>query len=270
MKRKSSGRESNYAAESYEIWEANAAWWDDRVGEGNQFQTKLIGPATDRLLRPQERETILDIACGNGNYARHLADLGAQVVACDFSSVFIERAKERSIGYEDRIMYQIVDVTKKNQLLALGSGRYDAAVCTMALMDITTIEPLASALQRLLKTEGRFVFSITHPCFNSGSFSRVIEEEDKDGKLVETPAIKVVDYRDEKPRKGLGIIGQPEAHYYYHRTLTSLMSTFFDNGFVLDGLEEPFFEPSDEARSPFSWSNFSQIPPVLVARLRLR
>ncbi len=89
MKQEYGGDNKRLTAESQVIWEANAAWWDEQVGEGNQFQKKLIGPATDRLLKPQERETILDIACGNGHYARHLAELGARVVACDFSAVFI-------------------------------------------------------------------------------------------------------------------------------------------------------------------------------------
>lgn len=262
-------KDAKLTAEIQAIWQANAAWWDEKVGEGNQFQQKLIGPATDRLLAPQQRETILDIACGNGHYARHLADLGAQVVACDFSDVFIERAKEHSAAYKDRIMYKVIDVTRNDQLMALGRGRFDAAVCTMALMDMATIEPLLAALPRLLNPTGRFVFSITHPCFNSGRILRIAEEEDVDGNIVVTPAVKMIDYRDETPRKGLGIIGQPEAHYYFHRTLTTLFSTCFTNGFVLDGLDEPFFEAGEESNSTFSWSNYSQIPPVLVARLRL-
>ena len=31
-------------------WDANARWWDDRIGDGNDFQTLLIEPATERLL----------------------------------------------------------------------------------------------------------------------------------------------------------------------------------------------------------------------------
>jgi len=35
-------------------------------------------------------------------------------------------------------------------------------------------------------------------------------------------------------------------------------------GFVLDGLEEPAFPDSSTANRPFSWANFTEIPPVLV------
>ncbi|MEE8390265.1 MAG: hypothetical protein V3S14_05630 [Anaerolineae bacterium] len=45
----------------------------------------------------------------------------------------------------------------------------------------------------------------------------------------------------------------------------------FDAGFVLDGLEERAFPPDHPSdRSPLTWgANFSEIPPVLVARMRL-
>ena len=46
-----------------------------------------------------------------------------------------------------------MDATDAAQLLALGAGRFDAAVCNMALMDMTTIDPLLRALPRLLKSK---------------------------------------------------------------------------------------------------------------------
>jgi hypothetical protein len=38
---------------------------------------------------------------------------------------------------------------------------------------------------------------------------------------------------------------------------------------VLDGLEEPAFGPEQRSSRALSWANFRDIPPVLVARLRL-
>ena len=49
-----------------EIWDTNASFWDDYMGEGNDFQRLLIGPTTERLLELRGGETVLDIACGNG------------------------------------------------------------------------------------------------------------------------------------------------------------------------------------------------------------
>ena len=38
--------------------------------------------------------------------------------------------------------------------------------------------------------------------------------------------------------------------------------------FVLDGLEEPAFGPDDRGGRPLNWANYTDVPPVLVARVR--
>jgi len=77
-------------------------------------------------------------------------------------------------------------------------------------------------------------------------------------------------YLDLPPARGVGMIGEPEPHYYFHRPLGQLLGECFAAGFVLDGLEEPAFGPDDTSRRrALGWGNFRQIPPVLAARLRL-
>jgi SAM-dependent methyltransferase len=265
------------AQESQEIWNRNAAFWDEYMGEGNDFHRLLIAPAAERLLDLHGGEAVLEVACGNGNFSRRMADLGARVVACDFSSVFVERARARSAAYGERITYHIVDATAEQQLLslgqsqapALGAGEYDAAVCNMALMDMAEIDPLFRALRRLLRPGGRFVFSVMHPCFNSIGTLKTVEEEDREGQIVTRYAIKVWRYITPGAGKGLGIVGQPAPQYYSHRPLSVLLSSAFRAGFVLDALEEPTFSPQAQGRRALSWENFRETPPALVARLRI-
>ena len=224
--------------QTQDIWNRNAEWWDEQTGEGSKFQRVLIGPATERLLALRPGEGVLDIACGNGAFSRSMARLGAQVVAFDFSERFLERAKARTNEHAERIDYRLVDATDEAQLLALGS-QFDAAVCTMALMDMATVEPLMSALSRLLKPGGRFVFSVLHPCFNSSrGIRQVVEQEDRDGELTTVYSVNVSNYIRPASWQGVGIPGQPTAHNYFHRPLSVLLSTCFSAGFVLDGLED--------------------------------
>jgi len=251
-------------------WETNAVWWDAYYKEGNEFHLSLIAPATERLLAVRRDETILDIACGNGVFSRRMAALGARVVAFDFSAAFIDCAKKRTIDQANRIDYHVLDATNGDGLLRLGEGRFDAAVCTMALMDMEEIEPLAQALPRLLKPAGRFVFSIMHPCFNHTGSRLTLEEEDRDGNLVLTRAVKVTRYMTPFASKGIGIRGQPVPQIYFHRSLQGLLGTFFRHGFALDGLEERAFDGETEGEKPMSWEHYPEIPPVLVARLRRR
>ena len=67
------GEFSGLSEDNRRIWDGNAIWWDDRIGDGNEFQALLIEPATERLLRPRTGDTILDIACGAGRSARRMA-----------------------------------------------------------------------------------------------------------------------------------------------------------------------------------------------------
>jgi 2-polyprenyl-3-methyl-5-hydroxy-6-metoxy-1,4-benzoquinol methylase len=253
-----------------DIWESKAEFWDERMGEGNMFQRVLVGPASERLLEVQPGQAILDVACGNGVFSRRLAALGAQVVATDFSARFLELAQARGAEFAGRIEYLLVDATDEGQLLALGERRFDAAVCNMALMDMVTVEPLLRAFTHLLKPNGRFVFSIMHPAFNyaGGTTLGMEEAEDKDGHITTTYFVKVINYLNVPVAKGVGMPSEPAPHYYFHRTLGALLGACFAAGFVLDGLEEPAFGPEHGSEQALSWANFTNIPPVLVARMR--
>ena len=255
------------ANETRDIWDQNAAFWDDYMREGNDFQRLLIGPTVERLLELQAGQRILDVAGVNGNFARRLTALCAQVTACDFSRTFIERAKAHVGG--EQIDYHVLDATQRQQLLALREGKYDAVVCNMALMDIPDIAPLLQSVPRLLKQGGRFIFSISHPCFNSVGVTKAVEEEDREGDLITRYIVKVLGYITPVARKGLGVIGQPAPQYYFHRPLNVLFNTCFDAGLVLDRLEEPAFDSAAISNRPFSWANYKEIPPVLVVRLRV-
>src|SRR5215212_4883690 len=266
--------ETGLARQVHEAWNKKAAFWDERTGEGNAFQRVLISPATERLLKVRSTETVLDVACGNGVFSRRLAELGAAVVAIDFSEKFVElaRARTEEMGYADAVEYLVADATDEGRMLTLGEERFDAAVCNMALMDMSTIDPLMQALRRLLKPEGRFVFSVLHPAFNSNAVRLLLEEEDRDGALVETYSVKVSGYLHVPPGKGVGMPGEPVPHPYFHRPLSELFGACFKAGFTVDGMEEPSFAKGEDSSrldaNPLSWENFVEIPPVLVARAR--
>ncbi len=258
--------------EAVEIWDTNAEWWDDKIGDGNNFQIHLIEPSTHRLLDAQPGQQILDIACGAGRSARQIADRGAEVIAIDHSEKFIRRAIERSGDYSNSIEYRTLNAADTAALLALGEGRFDSAVCTMALMDMAEISPLISTLPKLLKPGGIFVFSITHPAFNSSDFRRHAESKEIDGVYSVEQRVSISRYATAYPYLGLGILGQPRPHRYFHRSFSTLLGAFFKNGFVLDGMEEPTLpEPEGSREREFlGFTEIPDIPPVLIARMRLQ
>jgi hypothetical protein len=95
--------------------------------------------------------------------------------------------------------------------------------------------------------------------------------EDREGEIVTVYSVKVYGYMTPTVARGAAIAGQPKPHVYFDRPLQVLLGAGLRAGFVLDGLVERAF-PADHppGRNPLAWSGkFSEIPPVLVARLRL-
>ena len=258
-----------YDNKTADVWDRLAEWWDDEIGDGNEFQDYLIEPATERLLTLKPGEQVLDIACGAGRFARRMASLGAVVTAIDHAEKFLSRARERTIENTDRIQYLQLDATDPAAVLSLGKERFDAAVCTMALMDMSSITPLISSLPKLLKPRGRFVFSVTHPVFNSGTARHTTEQYDQDGEIVIRYGITITDYSKPFSYKGIGIHGQPELQHYFHRPISLLFNTCFKHGFVLDDMEEPVFPEGFQSgyTGPFAFSRMPFISPILVARM---
>jgi len=256
--------------ESQAIWDEKAAWWDAFMGDdGNDFHRKLIRPPVKELLDLKPGERVLDAACGNGLFARHLASEGIEVVAFDSSQSFLDSAKVRGGAENERIDYRRVDATDLEQMLTLGEAGFDAAVCLMAIMDLPVIEPFFQAIARLLKPTGRFVFATSHPAFSRVDHKRIVELDDSSGEIETVYSIKIAGYNTAVTGKGVGVRGEPAPHYYFDRPLHQILKAGFQAGLVVDGLEEPTFEGYEpQPERPFSWVNYMDIPPALVVRMR--
>lgn len=248
--------------ESKKRWNTNAAFWDEYMGEtNNQFHNELIKPMTEKLLEVKKDERIIDIACGHGNFSRRLAELKAQVLAIDYSSELIDKAKKRSSNYQ--IDYRVIDATDRASLEKLGANTYDSAVSNMALMDMSELMPLAMGLGNLLKNDGKFVFSVMHPCFQNPDLVKIVEEEVLGNEIITRKSIKITKYIGSQHYEGIAINKQPVSQIYFHRPLSVLLGVFFEAGFCLDKIEEPVFYSSDNHK--FDWN---EIPAVIVCRLR--
>ena len=262
------------AGEAQKRWNQNAAFWDDYMGEqSNDFHNLLVRPAMERLLAVQLGDKVLDIACGNGNYSRYLAGLGARVTAIDVSAGMIDRARQRTgelldVEAASRIDYRVIDVTDTKELAALGTNTFDAAVSNMAIMDMAEVGPMFGAVHGLLKPAGVFVVSLTHPCFQAPYAVRFAEQVDQDGRIIRKAGMKIDRYMTPQPFEGLGIVGQPVPSVNFHRPLSVLLNMCFEAGYVLDGLEEGAFDESVEADRELSWANLKEIPPMMAMRLR--
>jgi 2-polyprenyl-3-methyl-5-hydroxy-6-metoxy-1,4-benzoquinol methylase len=253
--------------ESTHAWNSNAAFWDERMGEGNSWHLQLIWPETERLLNLQPGSHLLDIGCGNGLTCRRVALAGVNVTGIDVSGAMIERARARSTGdaaADARITYRQVDATDEAALRALGERQFDAACANMVLMDVAEIAPLYRALTHLLRPGAPFVASVQHPAFNGSHATHLEETEETAAGLLARKYVKVRDYLTDAVSYGQAIHGQPVLQPYFHRSIQSLLAPAFEAGLVLDGLVEPAFAPGKAGY----WGGLDGVPPVLVIRLR--
>ena len=93
---------------------------------------------------------------------------------------------------------------------------------------------------------------------------------DLEGQIQSVYSLKVSRYITPHQAHGAAMRGQPRPQLYFERPLQYYFNLGFRNGFVLDGFEESAFPAGHPQADPLSWGgNFSEIPPVLVARLRL-
>ena len=107
------------------MWDELATFWDGRMDAGATWQGHLIQPAVERLLRLEPGERVLEIACGNGSFARRMSELGASVLATDFSERMLERARSHGGDVE----YRLADATRSDPILWLyGGPEVDAAM----------------------------------------------------------------------------------------------------------------------------------------------
>jgi len=248
-------------AEGRAQWDAKASFWDRLHGdEGNGFHRTIVEPAVERLLGLRTGERVVDAACGNGTTARRLAGWGAEVTAFDFSPKLVDLARARGSSGESPIDYRVLDATDETAVAELGGGTFDAAVCTMALMDMPIVAPLYRAIHRLLRPGGRFVFVTGHPIFDTTNPVRIIEQRDDAGEISRRHALRIEQYLDVPPTRAVGARGEPTPHNFHHRPVSELLGEAFAAGFVLEAIEEPGFSASDD--------DFWQFPPALAGRLR--
>ncbi len=93
-------------------------------------------------------DTVLDLACGTGDFAEQCLLRGAKVIALDFSRGMLERAAQR---LDADVMLVQADALR----LPLSDGSVTAAVSGFALRNFVAIPPVLAELRRVLRPGGR-------------------------------------------------------------------------------------------------------------------
>jgi SAM-dependent methyltransferase len=102
---------------------------------------------------------LIDLGCGTGIDAVHLAHTGRQVLATDWSPLMVERTRRRATAaqVEDRVESRVLGAHQLAQL----DGRYDGAYSNFGPLNcVPDLVGLSAHCHRLLRPGGQLVFSV--------------------------------------------------------------------------------------------------------------
>lgn len=141
-------------------WSPVAKWYTGIVGEGGHyFHEHVILPRLKTLLDSKGGESIIDVGCGQGVYARTLPH-NVDYTGIDVSKELIAEAKK--LSKNSKHTYYVADATKG---LPLPADSFDHAVSILALQNMKDTAGAIRGVGVALKKGGDFVMIINHPSF---------------------------------------------------------------------------------------------------------
>lgn len=199
-------------------WETIAETYARRAA-AKDLCLRDLGDLFWQTLGPLPGRRVLDLACGPGILTAELSRRGADVTAIDLSEPLLAEARKRA----PKVRFIRHDLSTGLPPL---DGRFDLAVCHMALMDIPEPYPLLADLAKTLEPNGRFVFTIPHPVFFGQPRGK-----DTSG----TPAKMVRRYLSLRTDRVATFGG----HDHHHRPLSWYVGLLKTTGFAVTDLLEP-------------------------------
>jgi ubiquinone/menaquinone biosynthesis C-methylase UbiE len=146
----------DYAAEAYAQGQATGR---------DYYRYEFLGPAQVAVCGDVNDLRLLDVGCGAGYFSRQMARRGAHVIGIDISPRMIEQARRVEATTPLGIEYRIGDAAAIDAVFPAES--FDAATSCLALQDMPAVAEVLRGIRTVLRPNGRFVASITHPCSNT-------------------------------------------------------------------------------------------------------
>jgi SAM-dependent methyltransferase len=148
-----------------EAWDRAADGYTEGQASGSDFyRYEFFGPAQAAVCGDVAGLRLLDVGCGSGYFSREMAARGARVIAIDISPRMIALARERENASPLGIDYRIVDAS--DLVHTFEPDFFDIATSCLALQDMPNPGAAFRAVHGVVRSGGRFVAAIEHPCTN--------------------------------------------------------------------------------------------------------
>jgi ubiquinone/menaquinone biosynthesis C-methylase UbiE len=144
-----------------DAFDAIAAEYDSRFTNSviGQAQRASVWREVDHCFHPGER--ILEINCGTGVDALHLAARRVHVTACDASAGMVEVARRRlaESPHRERVDFRVLATERINELG--DEGRYDGVLSNFAGLNcVADLPKVARDLARIVRPGGRAILCL--------------------------------------------------------------------------------------------------------------
>jgi ubiquinone/menaquinone biosynthesis C-methylase UbiE len=214
-------------------WEEASRWYASCVGErGHYYHTKVLIPGALRLLGIDEKATgaLLDMGCGSGVFAPHLPR-GVAYWGVDASPTLLKIAKKTVRRPETHWIEG-----DASSPLPMAREGFDWALFLLSLQNMARPQAAIRQAASRLKAGGRILLILNHPCFRIPRQTHWgYDEKTKiqyrriDAYL--SPLSIPIETHPGARAKG-------PSTFSYHHSLTDLASFLFQEGFLIDALEE--------------------------------
>ena len=217
--------------ENNSSWQKVSKWYNKTVGdEGLYYHQHVIMPNLKRILNLKENESLLDLACGQGILERNM-DKNIEYVGVDLASNLIREANEIKINPKHKFI--IADVSKD---LPINKTDFDFGAIVLALQNIKKEFAVIRNFAKHLKKDGKLVIVLNHPIFR-------IPRHSSWGEDITNNKIQYRRIDDYMTPQEVPIIANPgkresEETWSYHYPLSAYSEMLFDNGFVIEKIEE--------------------------------
>ena len=234
-------------------WDDNADVWTEHVRKGwDTYREHLNNPAFLKLVGNLKGKTVLDAGCGEGYNTRIFASMGAMMTGIDISPRLIEHARLAEQKEPLGIRYELASFT---DMSIFGNESFDTVVSTMALMDSPDFEKAITEIYRVLRKNGDFFFSISHPCFMTKGFGWVTDRQGNQEKLTvsgyfsKTHRVEHWQFSNapEEIRKEVAQFAIP----VFPRTLSDYINPLAEAGFIIKKIAEPRPSASECREHPY-------------------
>lgn len=151
-------------------FETTADLYNNQASHWVRLEPSALSDFTARPIilercQPVAGLNVLDLGCGEGYCSRALRRLGAgSVYGVDISEGMIEAARNQDAKDQLGIHYEVGCVTDLDRF---PDQSFDLAIAVFLFnyLTIAKMQQVMTEVIRLLRPEGRFIFSVPHPAF---------------------------------------------------------------------------------------------------------